>query len=499
MPEPVITRFAPSPTGYLHVGGARTALFNWLLARHSGGKFYIRVEDTDRERNRPELLLPILNGMSALGLTADVFEGAGETCFDGLVSGDPWERRAVLQSKRLPAHQVAARHLLDSGMAYRCVCSAEELAERRTAAQKAGRQPGYDRRCRELAVGEDAAPFVVRFRSPLGGTTAWIDEIKGALAFENDQIEDFVILRSDGTPTYNLAAVADDAWMKISHVVRGDDHVSNTPKQILLYRGLGYEVPRFAHVPMILGGDRSRLSKRHGATSVTAYLDEEGFLPDALRNYLVRLGWSLGDQEVISLEEMIAGFSLEGCGTAAAVFDRDKLTWLSGHYVRHRDPEVLAREWARFLGLPERGDARVAVAADARLVRIVRALQERAKTLAEMTQLGQLFLTADDRVALPAPDSKDAKKWLTPDGVAALGELLAALDGIEPFETAEIHAALTRLAESREGKLARVAQPARIAVSGGTVSPPIDETLAILGREVVRSRLGRAIAHFQAA
>lgn len=499
MSELVVTRFAPSPTGYLHVGGARTALFNWLLARHCGGKFYIRVEDTDRERNRPELLVPILTGMSALGITADEFDEAGETCFDALPAGDPWERRAVLQSKRLAAHQAAAQALFRSGAAYRCVCTADELAARREAAQKAGRPTGYDRRCRERTDTPEAAPAVLRFKAPLVGSVGWNDAIKGGLNFECEQIEDFVVLRSDGTPTYNLAAVVDDAWMKITHVVRGDDHVSNTPKQILIYRALGYALPQFAHVPMILGGDRSRLSKRHGATSVTAYLDEDGFLPDALRNYLVRLGWSLGDQEVISLEEMVAAFSLDGCGTAAAVFDREKLTWLSGHYMRHRDPLLLANEWARHLALPERGAKRIEVAADAHLVRIVKSLQDRAKTLTEMTELGRFFLCADEDVVLPAADAKDAKKWLGADGLAALHELVAALDAIEPFETAEIHAVLTRLAESREGKMARVAQPARIAVSGGTVSPPIDETLAILGRESVRRRLARALAHFATA
>ncbi|MFN7951907.1 MAG: glutamate--tRNA ligase [bacterium] len=498
MSEVVVTRFAPSPTGFLHVGGARTALFNWLLARHSGGKFYVRVEDTDRERNRPELLVPILAGMSALGIQGDVFEDADDAYFDALPAGDPWQRRAVLQSKRLAAHQAAGRALLERGAAYRCVCTPDELAARREAAQKSGRPPGYDRRCRERTDTPADAPAVLRFKAPLVGGVGWTDGIKGALHFECEQIEDFVVLRSDGTPTYNLAAVADDAWMKITHVVRGDDHVSNTPKQILLYRALGYALPHFAHVPMILGGDRSRLSKRHGATSVTSYLDEDGFLADALRNYLVRLGWSLGDQEVISLDEMVAAFTLEGCGTAAAVFDRDKLTWLSGHYMRHRDAATLAGEWARFLALPERADQRIEVAASEHLVRIVKALQDRAKTLAEMTELGRFFLVGDEDIALPPPDSKDARKWLNADGLAALRELAAALDGIEPFETAEIHAVLTRLAEAREGKMARVAQPARIAVSGGTVSPPIDETLAILGRESVRRRLERALAHYVA-
>ncbi len=499
MSGPVVTRFAPSPTGYLHVGGARTALFNWLLAHHTGGKFYLRVEDTDRERNRPELLVPILGGMSALGLMADEFDAAGDTVFDAIAADDPWHRRAVLQSRRLVAHQQAARQLLEAGAAYRCVCTADELAERRAEAQKAGRPPGYDRRCRERPAPAGDAAGVVRFKTPLARTIAWVDKIKGPLAFECDQIEDFVVLRSDGTPTYNLAVVADDAWMRITHVVRGDDHVSNTPKQILLYRALGHGEPDFAHVPMILGGDHKRLSKRHGATSVTAYLDEEGFLPDALRNYLVRLGWSLGDQEVISLEEMVEGFTLEDCGTAAAVFDREKLTWLSGTYIRARDPSRLAREWASFLALPERGEARLEVAADAKLERIVRALQERAKTLAEMTDQARLFFIPDHAVELPPSDGKDAKKWLTADGVAALRELLAMLDTIEPFETEPIHAALTRLAETREGKLGRVAQPARIAVSGGTVSPPIDETLAILGREAVRTRLARALELYQTA
>jgi glutamyl-tRNA synthetase len=317
----VRTRFAPSPTGYLHIGGARTALFNWLFSRHNNGIFILRIEDTDLKRSTPESIAAILDGMKWLGLD--------------------WDEGPFYQSERFDTYTEHARRLLREGHAYRCWCTPAELEERRNAAQAAGRPPGYDRRCRDR-TDEPEGPSAVRFKVPPSGETSFTDIVKGPITFDLNQIEDFVVLRSDGTPTYNLCVVVDDATMGINHVIRGDDHINNTPKQILLYGALGYLLPKFAHLPMILGSDRTRLSKRHGATSVTAYR-EGGYLPGALLNYLARLGWSHGDQEVFTLDELVGKFTLEAVGKSSGVFNPEKLLWLNQHYIKESRPEERRR------------------------------------------------------------------------------------------------------------------------------------------------------------
>ena len=314
-------RFAPSPTGYLHVGGARTALFNWLLARKLGGTFILRIEDTDVERSTKESVDAILQGMKWLGLD--------------------WDEGPFYQSDSFPLYKEHVRKLLDEGKAYKCYCTAEELEAKRDLAMKEGRKPKYDGTCRERADGCNDSPYVVRFRAPQGDEVAFDDLIKGRIAFPAEELDDLIIQRTDGTPTYNFCVVIDDAVMRITTVIRGDDHVNNTPRQIQLYQALGFPVPRFAHVPMILGSDKARLSKRHGATSVIAYRDM-GYLPEALMNYLVRLGWSHGDDEIFSREEMIQMFDIGNVGRSAGVFNTDKLNWLNAHYIKTGDPERLA-------------------------------------------------------------------------------------------------------------------------------------------------------------
>ncbi|WP_456431621.1 glutamate--tRNA ligase, partial [Thermosulfuriphilus sp.] len=323
----VKTRFPPSPTGHLHIGGARTALFNWLFARHHGGSFVLRFEDTDRERSRPEYAQAIREAMEWLGLN--------------------WDEGPYYQSQRLELYREHIERLVAEGKAYWCRCSPEELEAKREKALAEGRKPKYDGACRDLGLGPGPGR-VVRFRIPPTGSTVVEDLIRGPVAFDHQELDDFIILRSDGIPTYHFAVVIDDMTMGITHVIRGDDHLNNTPKHILLFEALGASVPRFAHVPMILGPDRTRLSKRHGAMSVLAYR-EAGYLPQALINYLVRLGWSYGDQEIFSLEELIEKFSLENIGRSAAVFNPDKLLWLNAHYIKEESVESLARLVRPFL------------------------------------------------------------------------------------------------------------------------------------------------------
>ncbi|MEJ2700638.1 MAG: glutamate--tRNA ligase, partial [Desulfuromonadales bacterium] len=353
-------RFAPSPTGYLHIGGARTALFNYLLARREKGTFVLRIEDTDVARSTQESVDAILQAMDWLGLSYD--EGP------------------YYQSERFDLYREKVDQLLSEGKAYRCYCTPEELEAKREQALKKGQKPKYDGTCRHRSDQLKDKPFAVRFRSPQEGETSFHDRIKGPITFQNEELDDLIIQRSDGTPTYNFVVVVDDATMGMTLVVRGDDHINNTPRQIQMYQALGYPVPEFAHVPMILGADKTRLSKRHGATSVMAYR-ELGYLPEAMVNYLVRLGWSHGDQEIFSMEELIEKFSLENVGRSAGVFNPDKLLWLNAHYIKTGDPERLGdllREYLAALGVdPEGGPA---------LPAAVKTLQERSRTMVEMAQ-----------------------------------------------------------------------------------------------------------------
>ncbi|HEY6871085.1 MAG TPA: glutamate--tRNA ligase [Geobacteraceae bacterium] len=455
-------RFAPSPTGYLHVGGARTALFNWLLARKEKGTFILRIEDTDVARSTQESVDAILEGMRWLGLD--------------------WDEGPFYQSERFPVYKEFVEKILSAGKAYKCYCSAEELEAKREKALKEGRKPKYDGTCRRLAADMPGKPYVVRFKAPEEGVTVFDDLIKGPISFNNEELDDLIIQRSDGTPTYNFTVVIDDATMGITTVIRGDDHVNNTPRQVLLYEALGYPVPRFAHVPMILGADKARLSKRHGATSVMAYRDM-GFLPEAMVNYLVRLGWSHGDEEIFSLQELIGKFTIEAVGRSAGVFNPDKLLWLNAHYIKTGDPERLAGLLLPFLG--ERG---VDVAGGPNLPAVVRTLQERARTMLEMAD-GALFYY---RSAFDY-DPQAVEKFLKPEIAPLFEAVLDRLAALDDFSHQGIEAVFKGICEEKGVKMGQLGPPVRVALCGGTTSPSIFEVIEVLGREETLKRIGRAV------
>lgn len=455
----VRTRFAPSPTGHLHIGGARTALFNWLYARHNQGKFVLRIEDTDVARSTEESTRAILDGMEWLGLDLD--EGP------------------FYQSERSEEYAGYARALLDKGHAYRCYCTPEELEAKRETALREKRPPMYDRSCRSRSDRTDRTgqPYALRFRIP-DGATVFKDEIKGVISFENSGIEDLIILRSDGTPTYNFCVVVDDATMEITHCIRGDDHINNTPKQILMYKALGFTPPVFAHLPMILGADKTRLSKRHGAASVTAYR-EMGILPHALVNYLARLGWSHGDQEIFSMEELVEKFTLEAVGKSSGVFNPEKLIWLNQHYIKGASDSKLADLLLPFL--KERG---VDAEGDPRLRAIAGSLKERAKTLAEMADSSLYFFK--DSVTY---EEKAAAKFLTPDKADLFDMLIERLSALDSLTEENVERVFASILDETGLGLGKVAQPVRVALTGGTVSPGIHELIAAMGREMVMKRL----------
>ena len=458
--EEVRTRFAPSPTGYLHIGGARTALFNWLLARSRGGTFILRIEDTDVQRSTEEATAAILEAMAWLGLDTD--EGP------------------YFQSRRRQVYLDHIQKLLDEGRAYYCHCSPEQLKARKDQAFKEGRKPKYDGLCRDKGLGP-APGAVVRFKGPLGGTTSWADLIKGPIAWDNSELDDLVILRSDGQPTYNLAVVADDVTMGITHVIRGDDHVNNTPRQILLYQALGAPLPRFGHVPMILGPDKKRLSKRHGAMSVTAYRDM-GYLPEALVNYLVRLGWSHGDQEIFSPQELIEKFSLENVGRSAGVFDPEKLLWLNAHYIKESDPARLAD-----LAWPILEEKGLNASDREYLSRALVTLQPRAKTVIELAEQAGFYLAGEIEY-----EPKAAQKFLKASLAPVLAELIERLEALESFTEQGLEDLIRSLAEAHDLKLGQIAQPVRVALTGRTASPGLFEVMGVLGKARVLARLGQA-------
>jgi glutamyl-tRNA synthetase len=463
----VRTRFAPSPTGYLHIGGARTALFNWLYARHFGGKFILRIEDTDQERSTDESTRAIFESMEWLGLN--------------------WDEGPYYQAERKHLYQEAISKLLEEGKAYRCICTPEELEMKRKKALAEGRKPKYDGTCRDRNL--DRRPgSVVRFRSPDAGLTTVNDLIKGPVHFNNEELDDLIIERADGYPTYNFAVVVDDAQMGITHVIRGDDHLNNTPRQILLYGALGYAVPAFAHVPMILGADKTRLSKRHGATSVLAY-QEMGYLPEALVNYLVRLGWSYGDQEIFSMDELIRYFTLDNVGKSAAVFNPEKLLWLNQHYIKEGDTDRLARLLIPFL------EARDAKAPDLDFVKkVVEDLKSRSRTLVEMAD-SALFYFQDEIYH----DPELVEKYFNQEGREYIAAFLEKLATLSDYTKEDIEEALRRIAEDRATKLKYVIQPIRVALTGKTVSPGIDQVMLTLGRERVRKRLSDALEYTKSA
>ncbi|KRT73170.1 MAG: glutamyl-tRNA synthetase, glutamyl-tRNA synthetase [Deltaproteobacteria bacterium CSP1-8] len=464
----IVTRFAPSPTGYLHIGGARTALFNWLFARRHGGTFILRIEDTDQERSTPESVVAILEGMTWLGMT--------------------WDEGPYYQTERRELYREEAKRLLAEGKAYRCVCTPEELDRRREAARAKGEKPRYDRRCRDLPPsGAEGKPFVVRFKAPLSGTTIVRDLLRGDIAYENEELDDLVLLRSDGSPTYNFVVVVDDATMGITHVLRGDDHLNNTPKQVLLYEALGTLLPRFGHFPLIHGMEGGKLSKRQDDVSVMAYRDR-GFLPEAMVNYLVRLGWGHGDQEIFSVEELTRIFSLESVGKSPSRFDPEKLLHLNAHYIKTGNPERLAALLVPFLG--KRG---FDVEPSPWLVKAVRTFQERSRTLEEMAESSEFYFLCKD------PDPKAAEKFFTPEMAPVFEEIAREFADLPDFTPAAMEPVLHRVAEKTGSKLGKVAQPMRVALTGGTVSPGIFEVMDVLGRDEVIRRLSRASRRIRGA
>lgn len=461
----IVTRFPPSPSGYLHVGGARTALFNWLYARHTGGRFVLRIEDTDVARSTQASVDAIFDALRWLGID--------------------WDDGPYYQSRRLTVYQEHIRRLLESGHAYYCTCTAEEVEAMRQRAMAAGGKPRYDGTCRDkgLSRRENA---VVRFKAPLDGTTVIEDTVKGDIVFQNSELDDFIIQRSDGTPTYNLAVVVDDITMGINTIIRGDDHVSNTPKQILLFKAFGAPLPTFAHVPMVLGKDKARLSKRHGATSVTAYRDM-GFLPEAFLNYLVRLGWSYGDQEFFTVPELVEKFSLENIGRSAGVFDQEKLLALNADHIQAMSPQQLAPRLMPFLEAEG-----VAAAEGAFIERVIETLQPRSKTLVDMARDALFYYTETITY-----EEKAAAKFLKPAALPPLEALARELTGLEDFTEASLENAFKAVMSETGLKLGKIAQPVRVALTGRTASPGIFEITEIIGKDKVLQRLRAAAAYIR--
>lgn len=459
--DKIITRFPPSPTGYLHVGGARTAIFNWLYARNMKGKFVLRIEDTDAERSTQASVDAIFDALDWLGIDYD--EGP------------------YFQTQRFEIYREYIQKLIDSGHAYYCTCTPEQIDAMRQKAMATGAKPRYDGTCREKGLGK-SEKAVVRFKAPLTGTTVVEDVIKGNIVFQNDELDDFVICRSDGTPTYNFVVVVDDITMNINTVIRGDDHVMNTPKQIQLYKALGSPLPTFGHVPMVLGNDRARLSKRHGAMSVTAYRDM-GFLPQALINYLVRLGWSHGDQEFFTRDELIEVFDLKNIGRSAGVFDLDKLMALNAEHIMAASPQDLVAPLTPFLE-----KAGIAVEAGDYILQVIETLQPRSKTLAEMAEAA-LFYYLGDIIY----DEKAAQKFLKPEALEPLKLLADKLEALEGYAHSDLEDVFKAVMDQTGLKLGKIAQPVRVALTGRTASPGIFEIIAILGKERVIPRLGKAM------
>ena len=458
----VRTRFSPSPTGSLHLGGAHTALFNWLIARHFHGTFILRIEDTDQERSKEVYVAEILDAMRWLGLD--------------------WDEGPYRQSERLPIYRDYINRLLELGAAYYCNCPPEELEARRQAALARGDKPKYDGRCRErgLAKGPDTA---VRFKTSLTGVTHWDDKIKGPLAFDNQELDDLVLQRADGIPTYNFAVVVDDITMRVTQVIRGEDHIPNTPRQLLIYQALGATPPVFAHMPLMLGKDRAKLSKRHGALSILTYR-EQGFLPQALVNYLARLGWSHGDQELFSREELIEYFNLEHVTTSPGVYDEEKLLWLNSHYLKETPLLELARVLTPFVEKV----LEVANPDQDYLARVAATLSARAKTLAEMAAMARFYFKD------PRPyEEKAAAKFLLPDKVPLLKEAARRLEALpEPLAEEAVAGIFTGLAEETGRKMKDVAQPVRVALTGKTASPGLYEIISILGKTETLLRIENA-------
>lgn len=455
------TRFAPSPTGYLHVGGARTALFSWLHARKHGGKYVLRIEDTDLQRSTAESINAILEAMTWLGLEYD--EGP------------------FYQTKRFDRYNEVIGELLEKGLAYRCNCPKERLETLREGQLERKEKPRYDGHCRGKSI-DAADPHVIRFRNPDTGSVVVDDLVRGKIVFSNDELDDLIIRRTDGSPTYNLTVVVDDSDMGITDVIRGDDHVNNTPRQINILQALGKEPPRYAHVPMILGDDGSRLSKRHGAISVMEYRNQ-GILPEALLNYLVRLGWSCGDEELFTLDQMVELFDIGDVNRAASAFNTEKLLWINQHYIKQADPARIAR-----LLSPHMGNLDIDPAEGPDLVDVVRQQQERAKTLVEMADISAFFYRDFEEF-----DQKAAKKHLKAAAREPLQRVRDRLEGLDEWVGEVLHRVVVDVAEALSLNMGKVAQPLRVAVVGRAASPGIDATLELVGREACLRRIDRAL------
>ena len=467
----VRVRFAPSPTGYLHIGGVRTALFNWLFARHENGQFVLRIEDTDQSRSTDEAIQVIIEGMRWVGLD--------------------WDEGPFRQTERMDLYHAHAMQLLEKGQAYWCICTAEELEARRMEAQVKGLAPGYDGRCRSRGITDPGGEAALRFKAQREGQTIVDDLIKGRVVFDNNVLDDLIILRSNGYPTYNFSVVVDDALMGITHVIRGDDHLNNTPRQIPMFEALGFSIPRFGHLAMILGADKTKLSKRHGATSILAYRDM-GYLPEAMNNYLVRLGWSHGDQEIFSVRELIEKFSFEHVQKSAAVFNPEKLLWLNAHYIKESEPKRIAELLMPFLE-QQALDPEAKKAPSGWMERFVVAFRERSKTLAEMASAAIPYLR--DEVQL---DAAASAKFLTSSAAPILNGLQERLETLQEFSRSAIEEAFHAVQEESGLKMGQVAQPVRVALTGGTASPGIYDVIDLLGRERTLRRLRRGAQIAQA-
>lgn len=468
----VRVRFAPSPTGYLHIGGVRTALFNWLFARQHKGIFILRIEDTDQSRSTKEAIEAILEGMRWTGLD--------------------WDEGPFRQTDRMDLYRQHAMILLEKRQAYWCVCTAEELEVRRKEALAKGLSPKYDGRCRARAITNPSGEAALRFLAPQDGQTVIQDLIKGEVTFDNSVLDDLIILRSNGYPTYNFSVVVDDTLMRITHVIRGDDHLTNTPRQIPIFRALGYPVPEFGHLPMILGADKTRLSKRHGATSILAYRDM-GYLPEAMLNYLARLGWSHGDEEFFTVPDLIRKFSLAQVQKSSAVFNPEKLQWVNAQHIQRGEPIRVAGLLRPFLVQAGGGPAAKTVS-DEWVVKLVLTLRERAKTLVDMATAAAPYL-AEAVTFEPGA----AEKFLTPIIVPTLTKLVDRLEGVTDFSKASLEAAFKELLEREGLKMGQLAQPVRVALTGRTASPGLFEVIDLLGRERTLARLRQGIERAKAA
>ena len=465
--NPVKVRFAPSPTGYLHIGGVRTALFNWLVARREKGTFLLRIEDTDQGRSTDEAIQAILEGMRWVGLD--------------------WDEGPFRQTDRMALYRERALQLLEREQAYWCICSAEELDARRQEAQAKGAQQKYDGRCREKGIRNPTGEAALRFLAPQEGQTVIDDLIKGRVVFDNTVLDDLIILRSNGYPTYNFSVVVDDALMGITHVIRGDDHLTNTPRQIPMFKALGFDVPKFGHLPMIMGPDKTRLSKRHGATSILEYRDQ-GYLPEAMINYLVRLGWSSGDQEIFSLAELVEQFSLGHVQKSAAVFNPEKLLWVNAHHIRHGAPSRIAALLVPFLEQSGYGWA-VKAAPAGWIERLVVMLRERARTLVEMAKAAEPYLAQE-----PAMEKEAVQKFMTPTIAPILDTLVQRFNDAQDFSKENLESLFKSVLDEAGMKMGQLAQPVRVALTGRAISPGIFEVVDLLGRDATIARLRSGVA-----